>query len=249
MRRWTTTAVTLAAIGCGGSEQEASPPAQTPAAGAQAPAPAPRRPSFPAADQFRIGESATLQGSGSVECDKLYLGDDVVALVEMWMHTGDGAVVRRCVGSDWADPASPTAAELAAVGAQLDGRLAEDFDGVGVDMDGALTFSPLGLADRASEITFAGRWAAYATASNVRDAAGTRASPAVPPGHLQPIGLGRAHARGADMGTGRPGRDVPRHRRTMQLRGGRGAPGVSGDPISRRRRPHSPWIGGVGPPV
>jgi hypothetical protein len=172
MRRWTTTAVTLAAIGCGGSEQEASPPAQTPAAGAQAPAPAPRRPSFPAADQFRIGESATLQGSGSVECDKLYLGDDVVALVEMWMHTGDGAVVRRCVGSDWADPASPTAAELAAVGAQLDGRLAEDFDGVGVDMDGALTFSPLGLADRASEITFAGRWAAYATASNVRDAAG-----------------------------------------------------------------------------
>jgi len=172
MRRWTTALVTLAVIGCGGSEQEASQPAQTPAAATPPPAPAPRRPSFPAEDRFRLGESVALRGAASVACKKLYFGDQVIAVVEMWMHAGNGAVARPCVATAWADPYAPTSAELAAVGTQLDGRLAEDFVGLGVDMDGALTFTALGLADRASELSFAGRWAAYATTSESRAASG-----------------------------------------------------------------------------
>ena len=60
------------------------------------------------------------------------------------------------------------------MGAQIDGRLAEDFDGLGVDMDGALTFTPLGLTSRVSELSFAGRWAAYAATGTVNEAAGAR---------------------------------------------------------------------------
>jgi len=172
MRRSTTALIFLAAFGCGESEREASPPAQAPAAVAPAPAPAPRRPSFPAAEQFSLGESVAIRGGAAATCQKLYLRDEVIALVETWVHTGNGAIARRCVGSGWADPESPTASELGAAGALLDGRLAADFVGLGVDLDGALTFTPLGLTERASELSIAGRWAAYVTTGSARDATG-----------------------------------------------------------------------------
>jgi hypothetical protein len=114
-----------------------------------------------------------IRGGASATCQKLYFRNEVIALVETWIHTGNGAVARRCIGSGWADPESPTPSELGAVGSLLDGRLAVDFVALGVDPDGALTFSPLGLAERASELSIAGRWAAYITTGAARDAAGS----------------------------------------------------------------------------
>jgi hypothetical protein len=172
MRRRTTTLLALGVIACGGSEQEASPPSGTQGEAAQAPAAAARRPGFPAEDRFRLGEPVSLTGSSSAECAKLYLDDTVVAIVETWMHTGRTAVLRRCVGSGWTDPDAPAASELADVGSELAGSLAVDFDGLGIDADGGLTFTPLGLADRVTELVFAGRLVAYSRTAGPREAAG-----------------------------------------------------------------------------
>jgi len=161
---------TLAVLACG-SEPESNAPAEAPAAAAPTPPPAQRRPSFPASEQFRLGEAVALGGAASTECQKLYLGDTLVAVVETWIHTGNGAVTRRCVGTAWTG-SEPTPAELAAVGTRLDGQLAEDFDGLTVDADGNLTFRPLGMTGRVTELSMAERYAAYATASEPRSAAG-----------------------------------------------------------------------------
>lgn len=151
---------TLACIGCGGSEEASDAPPQ--AAPTPAPAPARRPPPFPAADQFRVGEAVALRGGAAAACNKLYLGDTVVAIVETYFHAGAGAIALRCQGGAWGDPSAPSAEELAAVGAELEGQLDPEFVGLGVDVDGALTFTPLDLPGRVSELAFAGRSAAYA---------------------------------------------------------------------------------------
>lgn len=162
----------LAAVGCGGSEEAANTPAQTPpSVSTPPPAPAPVAPSFPGADRFRLGETVTLS-EGGAECQKLYFDDSVVAIVQMYQHVGSGAVVRRCVGNAWADAASPTTEELARVGARLDGHLMPQYEGVDVDADGSLAFTELDLAGRASSLALAGQRAAYVSLRNERDAAG-----------------------------------------------------------------------------
>jgi hypothetical protein len=165
--------MTMAAVSCGGgSEDAADAPPQAPAA--SAPPRAPRPPAFPAADQFRVGETVTLRASSGApaECNKLYLQDRVVAIVQEYVHAGRGAAALRCLGGAWATPATPTPSELQAVGATLDGRLAPEYEGLSVAADGAVTFTELDLANRASGVSFAGRWAAYVATANEAAAAG-----------------------------------------------------------------------------
>ena len=107
-----------------------------------------------------------------MECNKLYLQDRVIAIVQEFVHAGRGAAARRCLGTAWATPEAPTSPELEAVGAALDGRLASGYEGLSVAADGSVTFSELDLPNRASDVAFAGRWAAYAATGTVGDAAG-----------------------------------------------------------------------------
>jgi hypothetical protein len=148
MRRWIVV-LSMLVVGCGGSESSSSnPPAQAPSGNAAAPAPRP--PAFPAADQFRLGEEAMLWVTGldgPIECNKLYYKDAVVAIAQSFVHTGAEAIVRRCEGTSWANPSSPTSAELAAVGDEFSGSLAASYDNVVVDASGALGFEPLEMPD------------------------------------------------------------------------------------------------------
>lgn len=173
MRRSILVLLTLALVGCGGSEEAGDAPPQTPAV--SAPPPRPRAPTFPAADQFRLGETVALRteaGGAPTACNKLYLQDRVVAIVQAYVHAGRGAAALRCLGSAWATPAAPTLPELEAVGATLDGRLASEYEGLSVAADGSVTFAELDLADRASDVAFAGRWAAYVATGTEAAAAG-----------------------------------------------------------------------------
>jgi hypothetical protein len=165
MRPWMIALLTLASIGCGGSEEASNAPPEMPPT--PPPAPARRPPAFPAADQFRVGEGVALRGGvgAPTECSKLYLGGEVVAIVQAFFHAGSGAIARRCESSSWADPTSPTAEELTAVGVQLEGGLASQFVGLGVNVDGALTFTALDFPGRVSDLAFAGRSAAYVATS------------------------------------------------------------------------------------
>lgn len=167
--------LTSAALGCGGSDQPANTPQQTQQMQSQTPstpAPAPRPPAFPGAEQFRLGEAVAVGGGAGAQCNKLYFGEQVVAIVQAYFHAGPGAAVRRCSGNAWADPASPTSEELSAVGVRLDGSVSAGYDALDVTTDGSLTFTSLELANRASDLSFAGRWAAYASTGTTRDAAG-----------------------------------------------------------------------------
>ena len=173
MRRFLIGLLALAATGCGGSEEAADTPPQ--AQPTSTPAPAPRPPAFPAADQFRVGDAVSLRqaaGGPSTECNKLHFGDAVVAVVQRYAHAGRGALALRCLADGWAAPTTPTAADLQAVGATIEGRLAPEYEGIVIQQDGSLSFVALDLPGRASDLSWAGRWAAYVSIQNARDAAG-----------------------------------------------------------------------------
>jgi hypothetical protein len=174
MRSRMTALLATAALGCGGSDQAENTPAQSQPAQTQSAPARPRPPEFPAADRFQLGEAVAVRSGGgaAVECNKLYFGDAVVAIVETYFHAGPGAAVRRCAGSAWADPSAPTADELAAVGDALEGSVAAGYDGIGITTEGTLTFTSLDLQNRVSGLSFARRWAAYASTGAPRDASG-----------------------------------------------------------------------------
>jgi hypothetical protein len=172
MRRLLIGLLAVAASACGGSDDAAdAPPATQPAS---APARAPRPPAFPGPDRLRLGDAVSLRRSGAPAeaCNKLHLGDEVVGVVRTFVHAGRGAMVLRCSADAWAQPSAPTRAELQGVGATLDGRLAPEYEGIVVAADSTLTFVALDLAGRASDVSAAGRWAAYVMLQNDRDAAG-----------------------------------------------------------------------------
>ncbi len=173
MRRFLIGLLTLAAAGCGGSEEAAdTPPQGQPAI---TPAPAPRPPAFPGAEQFRLGDAVSLRqaaGGSPTECNKLHFGDAVVAVVQRYAHAGRGALALRCLADGWATPSAPTPADLQAVGATLQGQLAPEYEGIVMQPDGSLSFVALDLPGRASDLSWAGRWAAYVSIQNARDAAG-----------------------------------------------------------------------------
>jgi len=174
MRRWLAVLSTSAVLGCGGGSESASkPPAQAPSTSSSASVATPAV--FPSADRFRVGAVVMLWSDGldgPIECNKLYFQDAIVAVVQSFAHTGQQAIARRCVSEDWSTPSAPTAAELAAVGEELDGSLAASYDNLVVDADGSLAFRPLDMPDLFGVGSVAGSRLAYYAARDAHDLAG-----------------------------------------------------------------------------
>lgn len=171
MRRWFVVLSTWAVVGCsGGSEEASNPPAQAPSTGAATSTPRPA--AFPSADQFRLGDTVMLWVTGlegPIECNKLYFQGSLVAVVQSFAHTGSQAIARRCLSQDWSDPFAPTAAELAAVGEEIDGSLAASYDNVVLGADGSLGFEPLEMPDLFGVGSVAGSRLAYYAARDVHE--------------------------------------------------------------------------------
>lgn len=129
---------------------------------------------FPPADEFRLGEAVVFweELGGGSDCNKLYLRESFVAVVNAFFHVGFQAIVLRCVGFDWANRSAPTAGELESpegMDGMLDGYVLSEYDTLVVAEDGSVTFAAYEFPDRWSNFSVFEHRVAYFGYKNVRD--------------------------------------------------------------------------------